>query len=658
MKAAIMHDMRVLGAATLLALAFTASATRAQEPAARRPFLGPIVAPASYQHALAKGTRLANGAPGPRYWTNRASYSINARLLPESKRLEGAVRITYRNNSPDTLRNLHIDLTQNYQRGDAIRSEMVTDITPGIELKHVSVNGVELKADAQAGARYQVLDTRLVVLPARPVLPGDSVSVTIDYAFTIPQAGIGERMGWSKDNLFFIAYWYPQMAVYDDVVGWHPDPFTGITEFYAGFGDYDYSIDMPEGWVLLGTGELSNAQQVLSADVYQRLQRAESSDQVVGVVTAGNLNAATAKGTNGRLQWHFVAHNVRDVAFSASRQSYWDALRTPVGDRNGDGKTDYTRIDAVYREAATLWKNSARYSAHAITFHSRNTDLPYPYSHMSAVEGTDIMGGGMEYPMMTLIGPYTTAGDAALYATTAHEESHMWFPMIVSSDERRYSWLDEGTTQFNENQAERDFYHATNTRYDVADQEGYLNVVRAGEEGEIMRRSAYHYNGWAYGVASYDKPAAVLAALRAVLGDSVFLKAYRQYVQRWKYKHPYPWDMFNTYEDVSGRDLDWFWQEWYYTTWTLDQAVAKVVNTPAGTIVTIEDRGQSAMPAFVTLTRESGETLQREVPVETWLSGARTATLTVPAGSPVVRVELDAQRAYPDVDRRNNVWTR
>ena len=347
-----------------------------------------------------------------------------------------------------------------------------------MELKRVAVNGTVLASGATAGPRYQVFDTRLVILPPAPVLPGQTVNIAIDYAFTIPQAGIGERMGWSKDNLFFIGYWYPQMAVYDDVVGWHPDPFTGTTEFYADFANYDYTVEMPAGWVLLGTGELANAQQVLSPDVYQRLQRAENSDQVVNIITKDNMSSATTAGVAGKLQWHFVANNVRDVAFSASRQSFWDAQRTPVGDRNGDGKTDYTRVDAIWRETAPVWKNSAHFSAHAIAFHSRNTGLPYPYSHMTAVEGEDIMDGGMEFPMMTLIGPYTEGGDPALYATTAHEESHEWFPMVVNSDERRYSWMDEGTTQFNENQAERDYYHAGDLKYDMEDQQGYLNIVQ------------------------------------------------------------------------------------------------------------------------------------------------------------------------------------
>ena len=647
----------------LLLIAASACSSATQQPAAtptagqapagtRRPYLGPVVPPPNYQAAIQAGTRTTTGAPGPNYWANFATYKLTARIATDSKRLDGTAEITYRNNSPDTLANLHVDLTQNFHRAEAQRNEEA-EVTGGVELKRVTVAGTELRP-GNAGPRYQVFGTRLAILPPRPVLPGQTVTLNIDWSFKIPQAGAGERMGYSRDNLFFLAYWYPQMAVYDDVNGWHPDPFVGTTEFYAGFANYDLTVDAPEGWVVMGTGRLDNAQQVLAPDVYQRLQRAEQSDEVVNVLDAGSLARATARGTNGRLRWHFVADSVRDVAFSMTRESLWDARRTAVGDRNGDGRPDYARVDAFYRADAPFWRNSARYSAHAISFLSTYIGIPYPWPHMTAVEGADIIGGGMEFPMMTLIGDYNERGDTALYSVTAHEEAHMWFPMLVSSDERRYTWMDEGTTAYNENQAERDFWKPGNpAHFEIEDQESYLQVVRAGLEGEITTQSAFHYNPYAYGTASYDKPASLLTALRAILGEETFMRAYRTYAQRWKYKHPYPWDMWNTFENASGKDLDWFWQTWYNTTWQLDQAVASVT----GNTITVEDRGQAYMPTFLTVTRQNGDRVTREIPVETWFNTTRT-TVTVPAGSPIVRVEIDAQRAFPDVNRANNVWGR
>lgn len=637
----------------LTLLAFLPTAAIAQQP--KRPLLGPVVPPATFRDAIASGTRTTTGAPGARYWQNTASYKINARLIPETKRLDGSVQITYVNNSPDTITNLHVDLLQNFHKGESVRNE-AAEVTGGYELRRIMVDGRQLGehgTQITSGPRYQLQGTRLVMLPPAPLVPGGRVTIAIDFAYTIPQAGAGERMGYSRDNLFYLAYWYPQMVVYDDVNGWHPDPFTGTTEFFADWASYDYTIDVPAGWVLVGTGTNVNAQQVLAPDVYQRLQRAEASDQVVNIITRENVNSATTAGANGRLQWRFVADSVRDVAFSATRASNWDAQRTPVGDRNGDGKTEYARVDAIWRETAPLWKDAARYAAHSVTYHSKNVGIGYPYSHMSAIEGEDIMGGGMEYPMMTLIGPYNGRGTEALYSVISHEIAHMWFPMIVQSDERRYSWMDEGTTTFNEDEAETDFWKpADSTQFYVEDQEGYLQVVRADLEGEIMRRSAYHYTPFAYGIATYDKPGSVLVALRQVLGRDVFYRAYREYAQRWKFKKPQPWDLWNTFENVSGKDLDWFWQGWYHTTWTLDHAVASV----SGNTITIADKGYMQMPAFVTITRANGEKLTREIPVETWLNGATTATIIVPAGAAITRVELDAGRAYPDLDRSNNVW--
>jgi aminopeptidase N len=324
---------------------------------------------------------------------------------------------------------------------------------------------------------------------------------------------------------------------------------------------------------------------------------------------------------------------------------------------DGDGATDYTTIHAFYREPAIRWSQAARYGQHAIRSLSEFTGTPYPWPHMTAVEGAGIIGGGMEFPMMTLIGDYTAAGDEALYNVTAHELAHMWVPMIVSVDERRYSWFDEGTTSFNENQVRKDIFRGVPS--DSLEAEVYLRTARAGEEGEMMRRSAYHYPGPAFGVASYAKPATVLVALRGLLGEDTFQRAYHEFYDRWSWKHPYPWDLWATFEDVSGRDLDWFWRSWYYETWVLDQAIGEVSTGPGGTAtITVEDRGEVPMPARLRITLESGAVIEREVPVETWLRGVRTASVTVDAPAPVVRVEIDAEHAFPDVDRRNNVWVR
>jgi hypothetical protein len=617
-----------------------------------RPLPYPVDVPPYFADAVRRGTRTNTGRPGAAYWQNRASYTLTARLDTERRRVEGTATIVYRNNSPDALENLHLDLTQNFHAPGAIRFEEA-EVTGGVELRRVAVNGRVLGTEGQ-GPRYGIFGTRLVLLPPQAVTPGQSATIEIDWSFDVPQAGAGERMGYG-DDLFYIAYWYPHMVVYDDVVGWHDDPFVGTTEFYHGFASYDLTIDAPAGWVVMGTGRLTNPQDVLAPAILQRYEAAGRSDTAIAILRERDFASATRAGTNGRLRWNFVSDSVRDVAFSATRRSNWDGMRTPVGDLNGDGATDYTRINSFWRSSAPLWSQVARYSAHSISFLSEFLQLPYPWPHMTAVEGGEIIGGGMEFPMMTLMGHYNTRGDSALYYVTAHELAHMWIPMIVSNDERRYTWMDEGTTTFNENSARMDFYPGRNHYID--DQQAYLQIAGTGFEGEIARWSAYHYNTSAYGIASYAKPGSVLVALRGVLGDELFMRAYREYFQRWKYRHPYPWDMWHTFEDVTGRDLSWFWRSWYFETWTLDQAVRGVSQSGGTTSIVVEDRGRIPMPVHLTITFADGRTERRDVPVEHWLAGNTQVTVTL-ATQDIVRVEIDAERAFPDVDRSNNVWRR
>ncbi|HEU4883561.1 MAG TPA: M1 family metallopeptidase [Longimicrobium sp.] len=621
-----------------------------------RPIPYPATPPAEYQRAVAAGTRTTTGAPGARYWQNRADYAIRTRVIPDQKRLEGSETITYTNHSPNPLAQLHVDLTLNQNAGGVVRNEPA-EVTGGVEVTRVAVDGQTVAEGGRNGARYSINGTRMIIVPASPVAPGATVRIAVDWGFKVPQAGASGRMGYSEDNLFFFAYFYPAMAVYDDVIGWQPDPFRGTAEFYADFGSYDVTVEAPPQWIVHGTGVLQNPEQTLAPAILQRYRQGIASDQVVHVVTPADFGHTTTAGQNGLVSWRFRADSVRDVAYSVTRASNWDARRTAVGDRDGDGRADHTAIHAFWRANAPRWARAADMEAHAITFLSEFTGLPYPWPHMTSVEAEDIISGGMEYPMMTIISAYTRSSDESLYGVTAHELAHMWVPMIVSVDERRYSWMDEGMTTYHEAQARKDTF-PTSTG-EIEDRESYLNTARAGGEGEIMRRSDFHYTSGAFGTASYPKPSTNFVSLRAILGEATFNRAWRTFQQRWAWKHPYPWDLFNTFEEVSGRDLDWFWRTWFYETWTLDQAVGSVTEGSGGATIVIEDRGLAPMPARVTVTRENGDTQTVEVPVETWLEGRKSATLTLPrAASPVIRVEIDAENAFPDIDRGNNVWTR
>lgn len=639
--------------APVLSAAPVAAAT-----APERPVPAAVVPPAGFRRAVENGTRTAAGVPGPRYWTQWTDYRLSATLDVERKRLAGSGRITYHNRSPDTLSAVFLHLHHNYNAPGAVRNDPAVDPVGGVALARLSAQGQALR-EGPSGPGYAVSGTTLQVRLPRPLAPGDTLPLEVEWSFPVSRS-LAERAGYSGDDLFFLAYWYPQMAVYDDVGGWHTDQHRGLAEFYAGFGSYEVTLDAPEGWVVSATGELRNEAEVFPAAVIERLRRARGSDSVVHVLTAADFGPgrATLDVPGDRLRWSFRADSVRDFAFGATRRSLWDAVRAPAGDRDGDGRPEYTLASALYRAPATRWVNAARFVREAVELSAELTGYPYPWPHMTSIEAAEIIGGGMEYPMMTIIGALSaTPTDEPLYAVTAHEVLHMWVPMIVSTDETRYGWMDEGMTSFAEALASarrfpQDEHPAT------GDQRGYLPLARAGGEGEMMRWSDFHHTTAAFVVASYSKPSAVLFALREVMGEDAFRRGYRGFIRSWAYRQPTPWDFFNAMEAAVGRELDWFWTSWYHTTWTLDQAVAGVTVEGGETVIEVRDLGDVPMPARIRVTRENGETLEREVPVESWLAGARSSTVRVPAGSPVVRVEIDPSGAFPDVDRRNNLWTR
>jgi hypothetical protein len=278
---------------------------------------------------------------------------------------------------------------------------------------------------------------------------------------------------------------------------------------------------------------------------------------------------------------------------------------------------------------------------------------------MTSVEGDDIIGGGMEFPMFTLMGAYRGRGAFSLYSVTAHELAHMWVPMIVGANEKRHAWMDEGSTTFLENQTEPDYWPEINDQ-DQADMEDYLNVARAELEQSMMRHHDYYEPGPAGGTASYAKPATLLVTLRSLLGEEVFMEAYHSFIRDWAFKHPSPWDFFNTFERVSGQDLDWFWTSFYYETWAMDQGVESVTEADNGTTtIVVRDYGFAPMPARLRITTTGQGVVEREVPVTHWFTGATTAEVELPAAAgQVTRVEIDPDRGFPDMDRSNNVWNR
>ena len=632
--------------AAVLACARTAPVHQsASALAAERPSPYRLVEPTRFARAVARGTRTRSGKPGSAYWQQWATYQLEGALDPAPATLTGRARIRYENRSPDTLPVLYLHLHPNIFAADAPRTESVP-VTPGMRLEMVRVNGSPLASIAwrdSLGTGHAAQGTTMRVRLPRPLSPASSIDLELTWRTTIPPDGAPR--GGQDGEVWMVSYWYPQMAVYDDVSGWQTDPYLGTAEFYMGYGDYSVALTAPAGWLVAATGTLTNARDVLGSEARARLDSARQTGRVTRVAAAGDGAAGDRRG----LTWRWEAKGVRDFAFALSPRYVWDATTAAIGDRGGDGRPDTAMIHTFYRPGRKNWDQSAEYVKHSVEFLSRYL-WPYAYEQMTAIDGVESCSG-MEFPMLTCIGgERDTLG---LYGVLVHETAHMWFPMEVGSDEKRHAWQDEGLTRFNQAQAMHEFFRG----YDRLEtsRRNYFRIVAADDEVEMMRHGdLYPSRTSAYGVASYDKMALSLVMLRSLLGDSTFLRAYREYGSRWRGRHPSAFDFFNTFEDVAGRDLDWFWRTWFYETWTLDQAVASVTRTPGRTTIEIEDRGLAPMPVRLAITREDGSVERVELPVDVWLRGARRTTHRV-AGA-VTKVEIDPEFLFPDVDRSNNLW--
>ena len=493
--------------------------------------------------------------------------------------------------------------------------------------------------------------------PSAPLAQGDTLRLEIEWEMTVPQKGINERMGHSNHEVYFVAYWFPKMAVLDDLRVWDAEPFLGVGEFYDDFANYTAAISVPVDWTVLATGDLDNPDDVYSALTRERLAAAALSGAVVTIAGRGERDAlaVTADAPEGWLTYRFSADNVRDFTWTASNVQRWDATSARVPSRTQDGAVDRVLIHALWRpDRAPLWSQAWLYGKQSIEFHSTYTGFPYPWPHMTVVEGADIIGGGMEFPMMTLIDAFEDG--QALFNTTSHEIAHMWVPMIVGTNEKRYAWMDEGSANFIEGESRMEIWPGVD--HHRVEARTYLGFAAARQEEVLMRHGDWYESSNGYGIASYLKPAALMVALRDVLGAETWERAYRTFISEWAFKHPTPWDFFATFERFSNQDLDWLWTSFYYQTWTLDQAVGDVTTAPTGTTtLVIDDLGSAPFPTQVRIRTSAGRTIEHDIPVDHWLAGNTSYEIDV-GRETVTRVEIDPAGYAPDVDRANNLWPR
>lgn len=573
--------------------------------------------------------RTASGAPGHRYWQQRADYVIDVELDDANQRIIGKETITYKNLSPDTLNYVWLQIDQNIFAKDSL--EVKTETAPSFE-RPLPLSQVEQLAareydgrvnitsvrDAKGNALKNTLNETMlrVDLPA-PLAPQGTFVFSIDWNYAINNGALyNGRTSYEyfkEDNnyLYTIAQWFPRMAAYNDVTGWQHKQYLGSGEFTLDFGDYTVRITAPDDHVVSATGVLQNPNQVLKPVWRERLKQAETAKEPIYIITKDEA-AANEKGTPaGKKTWIYKADNVRDFAFASSRKFIWDAQGHNVGGNKVMAQSLYPK------EASPLWD---KYSTHAI-IHTLNVysrysfDYPYP----NAISVSNRYVGGMEYPMICFNGPrpnadgtYSAGAKYGLISVVIHEVGHNYFPMIVNSDERQWTWMDEGINTFLQFLAESEWEKNYPSR---RGEPRYITDYMLSEnQVPIMTNSESVLQ---FGNNAYGKPATALNILReTVMGRELFDFAFKQYAQRWKFKRPYPADFFRTMEDASGVDLDWFWRGWFYTTDHVDISIENVrlyqLNT-GNPAVEKELQRKQANEAPRTLSQQRNEALPKRI---------------------------------------------
>ena len=600
--------------------------------------------------------RNAAGAPGHQYWQQKVDYKIDVKLNEENRRIEASEQITYQNNSPDTLKYLWIQLDQNKYREDSMSaltttfggignrgpatksasSDAPARLSMGALRRQQFVEDTELGYDIQKVAtgngkklHHVIVGTLMRVDLDKPLKPGQQTNLQIDFAFNIVEEdAVSARAGYEHfpddereggNDIFLLAQWFPRLAAYTDYEAWTNKEFIGRGEFTLEFGNYDVNITVPADHIVSSTGTLQNPKDVLTKTQRDRLKKAENAERPVFVVTAEEALENEKAGTTKTKTWRFKAENIRDFAWASSRKFMWDAR----GFEQDNEDTPLVMAMSFYpKEGGDLWKKYSTESViHTLDVYNRFT-FDYPYPTAQSVNGPV---GGMEYPMISFNGPrtdlqddgsrtYSLAEKRFLIGVVIHEVGHNYFPMIVNSDERQWTWMDEGLNSFLDGVAGREWDPNIPWGVEPRDVVGYM---KSSSQVPIMTQSDSVLH---LGPNAYTKPAVALNILReTILGRELFDFAFREYAQRWMFKRPTPADFFRTMEEASGVDLDWFWRGWVYSTDHVDIAIDRVYKLRLDTEdpdIDLKRQREAEMEKPMSLTVERNEQEGRQLWVE------------------------------------------
>ena len=608
-------------------------------------------------------TRSASGQPGAEYWQNRADYKLTAALNDKTNEIVGTDIISYTNNSPDAMSFLWLNLDQNLFRADS-RGEAVVPITGsrngrqgqifdgGHKIKSVKIIKIDNKKIKDVEAKYLISDTRMqLFLPEELKSKGGKVEFKIEFSYISPNEG-SDRTGvleTKNGKVFTIAQWYPRMCVYDDIRGWNVNPYLGASEFYLEYGNFDIDITVPSNHIVACSGELTNPNEVFSAEELKKYNEAKASEKTVMIRSLEGVLAAKNSSANTKT-WKFKLNNARDVSWASSAAYIFDGARINLP----SGKKSLAL--SVYPEESAgneAWGRSTEFVKHSIENYSKRW-IEYTYPAATNVAGNE---GGMEYPGIVFCS-WKSKGKR-LWGVTDHEFGHNWFPMIVGSNERLFAWMDEGFNTFINSLSDLDF---NNGEFKGEKEDMHENALDyTSPDLETVMSSPDNMKEANIGPLCYSKPGAGLVILREqVLGPERFDLAFKTYMERWAFKHPEPADFFRTMENVGGEDLSWFWRGWFQNNWQFDQgvnAIKYVKNDPSkGVYITIENFEKMPMPVVLDVKFKSGKVDRVKLPVEIWQKNIEW-TFKHNSTEEIESITLDPDHVFPDSNVVNNTWT-
>lgn len=568
------------------------------------------------KQAYANGTRALDGRPGKNYWQNHAAYNITITAIPPNRLIKGKETIVYYNDSPDSLRNVNMKLFLNIHKPGAARDGDASPdyLAPGVVITEALANGVKIKLPSSE----RLSANNNLRLPSA-LLPHSSVSFEFSWEYTISlESG---REGMIDSTTWFFAYFYPRIAVYDDYNGWDRMPFVDSHEFYSDFNDYTVTLNVPDNFIVTGTGTLQNPATLLQPAFLKKYETAMQSDETINIVTKNDLIAKNIIQHNSINSWQFKASNIPDVAFAISDHYNWDGSSVVVDDVTKRRATAY----AFYDDKSKDYHFVTQHARHALNWLSHNwPGVPYPYEKMTVVQGF----AGMEYPMMANDESYPDTTFSRFVAE--HEIAHTYMPFYMGINETRYGFMDEGwATTFENLIANSDMGEKQATEfYKQFRVNGWINSnASSGQIPIITPGDAL--SGTGLGENEYGKASLGYLAMKSYIGDDLFKKCLQGYMDRWNGKHPTPWDFFYSFNDIAGKDMNWFWKAWFFDNSYIDLSLKSATKTSGGYNLMIENIGGMPAPVNLTLTYGDGST---EILTETpaiWQTNIKLAHIVI-----------------------------